>query len=130
MNLGCINVFPEIKGGDVYKSETVSIGYWLGKPFWGRGLMTEAVATLCSRCFDSGRKARQEQKTGRKAYARAAMRERAASSRTARSGELRTADSTSSRCRRTNAESAVTRTSAVRRNPLKSAISPNAWPGP
>ena len=53
--LGCINVFPGAKGEDVYRTTTVKIGYWLGKPFWGRGFMTEAVTALCSRCFHSGR---------------------------------------------------------------------------
>lgn len=28
------------------------IGYWLGKPHWGRGLIPEAVTALLSRCFD------------------------------------------------------------------------------
>lgn len=27
------------------------IGYWLGKPYWGRGLIPEAVTALLSRCF-------------------------------------------------------------------------------
>lgn len=28
------------------------IGYWIGKPYWGRGLIPEAVAALLSRCFN------------------------------------------------------------------------------
>ncbi len=28
------------------------IGYWLGAPYWGQGLMTEAVRRLVDRCFD------------------------------------------------------------------------------
>lgn len=28
------------------------IGYWLGKPYWGRGLIPEAVGALLSRCFN------------------------------------------------------------------------------
>lgn len=28
------------------------IGYWLGAPYWGQGLMTEAVRGLVCRCFD------------------------------------------------------------------------------
>jgi len=31
-----------------------SIGYWLGRPFWGRRLMTETVAGLAHRIFGSG----------------------------------------------------------------------------
>ena len=52
--LGCISVFADAKGKDVYTSETITIGYWLGRPYWGQGLMAEAVETLCSRCFHSG----------------------------------------------------------------------------
>ena len=53
--MGCINVFPDKKGEDVYTSRTVKLGYWLGRPFWGKGFMTEAVKALCSHCFHSGR---------------------------------------------------------------------------
>lgn len=28
------------------------IGYWIGKPYWGQGLIPEAVMALLSRCFD------------------------------------------------------------------------------
>lgn len=27
------------------------IGYWIGKPYWGQGLITEAVKMLLKRCF-------------------------------------------------------------------------------
>ena len=28
------------------------IGYWIGKPYWGKGLIPEAVKELLSRCFN------------------------------------------------------------------------------
>ncbi len=28
------------------------IGYWIGKPYWGQGLIPEAVKALLARCFD------------------------------------------------------------------------------
>ena len=28
------------------------IGYWIGKPYWGQGLIPEAVKALLSRCFN------------------------------------------------------------------------------
>jgi RimJ/RimL family protein N-acetyltransferase len=31
--------------GDVYRG-TAEIGYWLGEPFWGKGIVTEAVRAL------------------------------------------------------------------------------------
>lgn len=30
------------------------IGYWIGKPFWGRGYIPETVRTLIDRCFNDG----------------------------------------------------------------------------
>ncbi|HKY05442.1 MAG TPA: GNAT family N-acetyltransferase [Blastocatellia bacterium] len=36
--------------GDVYR-RTAEIGYWLGEPFWGRGIATEAVKALTGYAF-------------------------------------------------------------------------------
>ncbi|MDE6872459.1 MAG: GNAT family N-acetyltransferase [Bacteroidales bacterium] len=33
------------------KQEEAEIGYWIGKPYWGRGLIPEAVMALLARCF-------------------------------------------------------------------------------
>jgi ribosomal-protein-alanine N-acetyltransferase len=42
--LGCIGLRPE----DDYE-----FGYWLGRPFWGRGYATEAAQRLVSHAFES-----------------------------------------------------------------------------
>lgn len=34
------------------KPNEAEIGYWIGRPYWGQGLIPEAVAALLSRCFD------------------------------------------------------------------------------
>ena len=34
------------------KDDECELGYWLGKPFWGRGYMPEAVKALLKRAFD------------------------------------------------------------------------------
>ena len=31
---------------------TAELGYWLGEPFWGKGIMTEAVSTFTDYCFE------------------------------------------------------------------------------
>ena len=36
--------------GDIY-SKSPLIGYWLGEPFWGRGIMTEAVRLVSAYAF-------------------------------------------------------------------------------
>jgi len=34
------------------KSGEAEIGYWIGKPYWGQGLIPEAVKALLDRCFN------------------------------------------------------------------------------
>jgi ribosomal-protein-alanine N-acetyltransferase len=47
--VGGIGVHP---GEDVYRY-TVTVGYWLGEQFWGRGIMTEVVTGVTEFCFDN-----------------------------------------------------------------------------
>lgn len=44
---GSIGVFL---GNDVYR-KSAELGYWLGEPFWGRGIMTAAVEQICLDAF-------------------------------------------------------------------------------
>ena len=34
------------------QSDEAEIGYWIGKPYWGQGLIPEAVRCLLKRCFE------------------------------------------------------------------------------
>lgn len=52
--IGSISLHPRTKGADVYGAEELTIGYWMGKTYWGHGFMTEAVKMLCDRCRSSG----------------------------------------------------------------------------
>jgi RimJ/RimL family protein N-acetyltransferase len=45
--VGAISFWP---GEDVYRL-TAEIGYWLGEPFWGRGIMTEAISKVVDHIF-------------------------------------------------------------------------------
>lgn len=54
----CIEVNGSAVGGigihlgiDVHR-QTAELGYWLGQEFWGRGIMTEAVAAFTDFCFE------------------------------------------------------------------------------
>ena len=38
-------------GSDVYRF-TAELGYWLGEPFWGKGIMTEAVTRFTAWAFE------------------------------------------------------------------------------
>jgi RimJ/RimL family protein N-acetyltransferase len=44
-----------IRLGQDVNRETATLGYWLGEKFWGRGIMTEAVAALTDFCFENFR---------------------------------------------------------------------------
>ena len=37
-------------GNDVYR-KSAELGYWLGRPFWRRGIMTSAVRAMCREGF-------------------------------------------------------------------------------
>jgi RimJ/RimL family protein N-acetyltransferase len=39
-------------GFEVGKSHRAEIGYWLAKPYWGRGIMTAVVQRVCHYAFD------------------------------------------------------------------------------
>jgi [ribosomal protein S5]-alanine N-acetyltransferase len=46
--VGGIGVSP---GRDVHRL-SAELGYWLGEPFWGRGIMTESVVKFCAWAFE------------------------------------------------------------------------------
>jgi ribosomal-protein-alanine N-acetyltransferase len=46
--VGTIGVFFK---EDVY-CKNAEVGYWLGEPFWGKGIMAEALKQLCSIVFE------------------------------------------------------------------------------
>jgi ribosomal-protein-alanine N-acetyltransferase len=46
--VGSIAVFL---GQDVYR-RSAELGYWLAEPFWGKGIMSQAVAQICREAFE------------------------------------------------------------------------------
>lgn len=45
--VGSVGLFM---GQDIYR-QSAEMGYWLGRPYWGRGIMTRAVGQLCAQAF-------------------------------------------------------------------------------
>jgi RimJ/RimL family protein N-acetyltransferase len=45
--IGCCG-FDDLKIGESHRAE---VGYWLAKPFWGRGIMSAVVQRLCQHAF-------------------------------------------------------------------------------
>lgn len=51
--VGCCGIMfsDSLHTADMLSGEA-EIGYWIGKPYWGKGLIPEAVTALLSRCFN------------------------------------------------------------------------------
>ncbi len=52
LNGECIGAIGIVPQPDVYR-RSAEIGYWLGEPFWGKGIVTRAVQKLTDHVFGS-----------------------------------------------------------------------------
>ncbi len=51
--VGCCGImFADGMHTAVMNQKEAEIGYWIGKPYWGQGLIPEAVKALLARCFN------------------------------------------------------------------------------
>lgn len=50
--VGCAGIEIDKEGNTQSKPGEAEIGYWIGVPYWGRGLIPEAVEELLRRCFE------------------------------------------------------------------------------
>lgn len=50
--IGCIELSLNGHTDMTDRDDECELGYWLGKPFWGRGYMPEAVRELLKRAFE------------------------------------------------------------------------------
>lgn len=48
---GVVGLIPG-EAGEVH-ARTAEIGYWIGEPFWGRGIATQVVSALCRLAFEN-----------------------------------------------------------------------------
>ncbi len=49
--IGSIGLISPAQTHTKVKSDELEIGYWIGKPFWGRGLVPEAIRKLLEHAF-------------------------------------------------------------------------------
>lgn len=49
--VGSAGIIAPSHGGIPMEEGEAEIGYWIGVPYWGRGLIPEAVEVLLERCF-------------------------------------------------------------------------------
>lgn len=47
--VGCVGIHPQ---SDIFV-KNAELGYWLGEPFWGKGIMTDAVKLIVEYGFDT-----------------------------------------------------------------------------
>ncbi len=50
--VGSVGIMFATKGSAPMKEQEAEIGYWIGVPYWGQGLIPEAVRKLQQRCFE------------------------------------------------------------------------------
>lgn len=50
--VGSVGILFGASGSAPMKENEAEIGYWIGVPYWGRGLIPEAVRELLRRCFE------------------------------------------------------------------------------
>ena len=49
--VGSVGIILPPRGNSAMEPGEAEIGYWIGAPYWGRGLIPEAVEALLDRCF-------------------------------------------------------------------------------
>ena len=50
--IGCIEIKLKESSDMTDRDDECELGYWLGKPFWGQGIMPEAARRIIQRAFD------------------------------------------------------------------------------
>lgn len=50
--VGSVGIMRSGQGESPMQADEAEIGYWIGVPYWGRGLIPEAVRELLRRCFE------------------------------------------------------------------------------
>ena len=50
--VGSIGIMSGSQHSTEMQADEAEIGYWIGRPYWGQGLIPEAVHRLLGRCFD------------------------------------------------------------------------------
>ena len=51
-SIGLQKPCASVIGTPGYQTPALEIGYWIGKPYWGQGLIPEAMRRLLRRCFE------------------------------------------------------------------------------
>ena len=50
--IGCVGYLPASVSNLHIPDDQCEVGYWIGKPYWGRGICTEALRLVIDYCFN------------------------------------------------------------------------------
>ena len=50
--IGCVGYLPASASNLKIKDDEAEVGYWIAKPYWGKGICTEALRLVIDYCFD------------------------------------------------------------------------------
>ena len=50
--IGCVGYLPASASNLQIPDDQCEVGYWIGKPYWGRGICTEALRLVIDYCFN------------------------------------------------------------------------------
>ena len=50
--IGCVGYLPASVSNLQIPDDQCEVGYWIGKPYWGRGICTEALGLVIDYCFN------------------------------------------------------------------------------
>lgn len=49
--IGCVGYLPASASNLKIKDDECEVGYWIGRPYWGQGICTEALRLVVEYCF-------------------------------------------------------------------------------
>ena len=50
--IGCVGYLPASTSNLNIPSDQCEVGYWIGRPYWGKGICTEALRKVIDYCFN------------------------------------------------------------------------------
>ena len=50
--IGCVGYLPSTTSNLTIAANECEVGYWIARPYWGKGICTEALQRVIAHCFD------------------------------------------------------------------------------
>ena len=51
--IGCVGYLPSSSSNLKIETDQAEVGYWIARPYWGKGICTEALALVIEHCFNA-----------------------------------------------------------------------------